>query len=285
MSTLADALAWTVDALRDAGIPNPRAEAEWLLADLRCVSRSELPLHVHQVLTPTQQQRLQTAVGQRLKRVPLQQVLGQTEFFSFPFKITPHVLIPRPETEILVETLVNRLKGHSAPRILDIGTGSGAVAVALAHTLPGSRIVATDLSADALQTARENVRLNCVADRVAFLQGDLLSPFCSRPVFHALASNPPYIPSADLAHLQPEVRDFEPHLALDGGPDGLRFYRPLISQAGACLLRGGWLALEVADGQAPRVAALLSRCSEFRQIETVRDLGGIERVLLARKRR
>ncbi len=282
-TTVSDALAWTADAFRGAGVPDPQTDAEWLLVDLLNISRSELPLHARRSLTSAQHQRLRAAVAQRKRRVPLQQILGQTEFYSLPFKITPHVLIPRPETEHLVEALADRLKNGPSPRILDIGTGSGAIAVALGHTLPESRIVASDLSANALRVARKNARLNHTENRIAFVRGDLLCPFRPHPAFHALASNPPYIPSNDLPRLQPEVRDFEPRLALDGGPDGLRFHRPLISQAGACLLPGGWLALEVADGQAPTVAALLSQRSELGQIETVRDLGGVERVLLAKK--
>ncbi len=280
-ATVADAFRFAIDTWAPAGIASPRTEAEWLLTDLLSTSRADLYLYRQRRLTPTQHRHFQDAVRRRAKRIPLQQILGKAEFFSLPFKVTPQVLIPRPETEVLVESLIERLQDRPSPSILDLGTGSGAIAVALAHTLPACEVVASDLSAEALRVARENARLNRVDRSLAFVRGDLLSPFCPRPIFHAIVSNPPYICSGDLPGLQPEVREFEPRAALDGGPDGLRYSRTIVSQAASHLHPGGWLALEVGDDQAVRVANLFH--SSFEKPETVRDLTGVERVLLARK--
>jgi len=282
-ATFGDALAWATGVFGRAGISSPRTEAEWLLSGLFGTHRAGLYLSLKQRLISEQQQRLLEAVRRRCLRMPLQQILGETEFFSLSFEVTPSVLIPRPETEILVETLIERLKDRPAPHILDLGTGSGAIAVALAHTLPKSRVVATDLSKEALRVARTNAGIHRTETRIAFVQGNLFRPFPRRPIFHAIASNPPYIPSEELPYLQPEVANFEPRIALDGGADGLRFYRPIIAQADARLFPGGWLILEVGQGQAGRVASLLLKSPGFGEPEIVRDLVGRDRVLLAQK--
>ena len=254
-----------------------------MLVGLFGIHRANLYLSLKHPLTSEQQQCLLKAVQRRCLRMPLQQILGETEFFSLSFVVTPSVLIPRPETEILVETLVERLKDHPASHILDLGTGSGAIAVSLAHTLPKSRIVATDLSIEALRVARTNAGIHKAEKRMAFVQGNLFCPFPRRQIFHAIASNPPYIPSEELPYLQPEVVTFEPRIALDGGADGLRFYRPIIDQADAHLFPGGWLILEVGLGQASRVASWLQESPGFGHPEIVRDLAGRDRVLLAQK--
>jgi release factor glutamine methyltransferase len=220
----------------------------------------------------------------RRRRVPLQQILGRTEFYSLPFRITPHVLVPRPETEILVEALVDRLCSIRRPRILDVGTGSGAIAVSVAHAMAESRVTALDISADALAVAGDNARLNGVDARVTLLCGSLLAPLLYRPTFDAISANLPYIPSDQFSELQPEVRDHEPRLALDGGPGGLRLYPPLVARAADLLGPGGWLAMEVGDGQAQSVARMVASNPALAPPEILPDLNGTQRVLLSRAR-
>lgn len=284
LPTTSDVLAMLARSLADAGVPDPRADVEWLLAAVLETSRSGIFVNPRRRLTQAQVERLRDFVQKRRARVPLQHLLGETEFFSLPFYVGPDALIPRPETEILVETLVDRLHAHSGLRVLDVGTGAGPVAVALAHTLPGSRLVATDVSPGALRLAARNALRNNVQQRIAFVCADLLGAFRPRAVFHAVVSNPPYVATGDLRTLQPEVRCFDPRIALDGGPDGLAFHRLIIARAPGNLREGGWLALEVGDGTAPDVLNLLEKSPEFIHERTVPDLTGTERVLLARKR-
>lgn len=284
LPTASDVLDVMVRRLADAGVPDPRTDAEWLLAAVMKTSRSGIFLNPRRRLTAAQVERLRDFVQKRRARVPLQHLLGETEFFSLPFHVSPAALIPRPETEILVETLVERLDAHPGPRVLDVGAGAGPVAVALAHALPESRLVATDVSPGALRVAARNARRNGVRERIAFVCADLFAAFRPRAAFHAVVSNPPYIATRDLPALQPEVRCFDPPLALDGGPDGLAFHRLIIARAPVHLRRGGWLALEVADGAAPDVSNLLEQSPAFIHERTVSDLTGTERVLLARKR-
>jgi release factor glutamine methyltransferase len=279
--TVHQALRWAKQILSDANVPSSATDAEWLLAHLMGYTRSELHLQAHQSLTGAQYQALMHTVGERQQRRPLQQILGETEFFSLPFKIAPDVLIPRPETEVLVEAVIDRLKNHSAPHILDLCTGSGAVAVALAHNLPKSRLTASDVSEKALLLAQQNMHLNHVADRVQLVRADLLTSFAARPHFHAIVSNPPYIPSNELSNLQLEVRGHEPHLALDGGPDGLDLYRRIIPQSISHLHPGGLLALEI--GEASGVQTLLSSAAAWTQFLPLQDLDQKNRVLLAQK--
>jgi len=218
---------------------------------------------------------------------PIQYILGETEFYGLPFHVSPAVLIPRPETEHLVEKVIEWAGSQSAripaPRILDIGTGSGAIAIALAHHLPQAAITAIDISAPALAIAIENANRNQVTIR--FLEGDLLTPvaaFGVQETFDIVASNPPYIPAADRATLSVEVRDHEPALALFPGPDsdGLELYRRLIPAAFRALTPGGLIALEIGFSQSPAIAALLTQ-SGFQKIEFLPDLQAIPRVACA----
>jgi release factor glutamine methyltransferase len=192
------------------------------------------------------------------------------------------VLVPRPETETLVEAALERV-GPTA-HVADVGTGSGAIAIALASELGSGTFVATDRSAAALEVARANASAHGLAQRIEFLEGDLLAPLAGRAGrLDAIVSNPPYIPTADLVGLQPEVRDHEPRAALDGGPDGLDVITRLVGGAPQLLRRGGWLLLEIGAGQAAAVRALLERSGEYDGIATRSDLAGIERVVIARR--
>jgi release factor glutamine methyltransferase len=220
-------------------------------------------------------------IERRVAGEPIQYITGETEFYGLPFHVTPDVLIPRPETEHLVEkglAIAGQISASrtTTPKILDIGTGSGAIAVALAHHLPAAHIAATDLSASALDLARKNAERNAVADRIRFLEGDLLSPVAGES-FDLIVSNPPYVPSTDRNTLSVEVRDHEPALALFAGADGLDIYSRLIPSAFSALTHGGFLLLEIGYGQADAIRALLNE-SGFSSIEFVPDLQSIPRV-------
>ena len=277
-------LIWSRDILIKAGVPSPQADAEWTLAHVLECSRSELLMRARQPLTPAQNATFRNLIHRRADRIPLQHLLGNTEFYGLPFHTSPDALIPRPETETLVEIVLNQLKNCTNPRILDIGTGSGIIAIALGKSLPRSQVIATDISRKALYLASQNARLNGVADRISFLQTDLLTSFATPESFHAILSNPPYISSNTIDALQPEVRACDPRLALDGGCDGLDFYRNIIPTSIPLLAPGGLLGLEIGHDQARAVTQLLSRQIGLTHIATHTDLGGYPRVVLAQRR-
>lgn len=220
-------------------------------------------------------------IKRRRQGEPIQYITGETEFYGLPFRVTPDVLIPRPETEHLVEKVLERAAGFENPRIVDVGAGSGAIAVTLAHRLPHAEVTAIDLSVPALAVARQNAEINGVAGRIRFLSGDLLAPVAEER-FEIIVSNPPYVPGSDRASLAVEVRDFEPALALFAGDDGLDVYRRLIPAAFAVLTPGGFVALEIGYGQSSAIALLLTGVG-FQQVEFAPDLQGIPRVACARR--
>ena len=272
--TVLKLLRWTADYFNGRDIDSPRLDAELLLAETLGLDRVGLYLNFERPLESGELAAYREQVRRRANREPLAYILGRTEFWSLPFKVTPAVLIPRPDTELLVEVALPLLVG--AARVLDVGTGSGALAIALAHERPEWMVTAIDLSPAALAVAAENALSNGVAERVHCLPGDLAA--LPGGPFDLVVANPPYIPSGDLAALMPEVRDFEPHLALDGGRDGLAAYRALARQAGDVLAPGGWLLVEVGLGQAANVQELFAAAG-LTEIFTARDLAGIERVV------
>lgn len=267
-------LRWTADYFAARGIDAPRLDAELLLAETLGLDRVGLYLNFERPLQAAELAAYREQVRRRAAREPLAYILGRSEFWSRPLKVTPAVLIPRPETELLVELALPRLADGS--RVLDVGTGSGALAIALAFERPDLRVTALDLSAAALAVAEENAAANGVAGRVACLAGDL-HRLPAGP-WELVVANPPYIPGAELATLMPDVRDYEPHLALDGGADGLDAYRALAGQAGAVLAPGGWLLVEVGAGQAPAVRGLFAAAG-LQELLVAPDLAGIERVV------
>jgi|SRR5947207_1752978 len=234
------------------------------------------------VLLSRTQARFSELVARRVTGEPLQYITGECEFYGLPFTVTPEVLIPRPETEHLVEKILELEQRFVNQRIVDIGTGSGAIAVALAHNSPAATITATDVSKAALSVARENARRNGVDGRIRFLQGDLLAPVAGEH-FDIVVSNPPYVPSSDRAQLSVEVREYEPALALFAGEEGLDIYRRLIPAAHAALAPGGFVVLEIGFSQAESIAGLLTAAS-FRNVEFTPDLRGISRVASAQRR-
>jgi release factor glutamine methyltransferase len=240
-----------------------------------------LMAHWEEELSGEQATHYMELLERRYQGAPIQYITGETEFYGLAFRVTPDVLIPRPETEHLVERVLGLAAGFQAPRIVDVGTGSGAIAIALAHHLPNAAITAIDLSAAALTMARQNAQRNQVSHRIRFLEGDLLGPVAGEQ-FDIVVSNPPYVLLADYASLAVEVREHEPVLALFAGGDGLDIYRRLIPAAFATLVSGGYGALEIGYGQSPAVVELFA-ASGFSEIEFVPDLQGIPRVASARR--
>ena len=269
--------------------PHPeraRLDAESLL--LHILRRSDasrnkawLVAHWNSPVVPPVEAEFEALIARRLTGEPIQYITGQAEFFGLPFAVAPGVLIPRPETEHLVEEVLRLAQNLPHPRIADIGAGSGAIAVALAHALPHAEITATDLSLPALAIARDNAERNHVAGRITFLHGDLFAPLTGS--YSILASNPPYIPERDRLTLSVEVRDFEPSSALFAGPDGLSIYRRLIPEAVSFLAPMGWLVLEIGYGQQPAIEGLLLE-NGYCDVQFLPDYQGIPRVAVGRKR-
>ena len=253
---------------------NPRRDAEVLLAHVLRCDQAALLTHPERLLSPAESDQLESFLKRRLASEPMQYITGSQEFFGLLFEVTPAVLIPRPETEHLVEAALEHIGGE-AVRIVDVGTGSGAIAVSLAHARPQSHVTAVDLSAAALEVARRNAQRHGVLDRVTFLQSNLLAALDGAD-FDVVVSNPPYIAEGEV--LEPQVSDYEPHPALYAGPTGLEVYERLIPEARKVLKPGGWLLLEIGFGQQPAVEALLRG---WRSVSVVHDLQGIPRVLRA----
>ncbi len=272
--TVLKVLKWTSSYLAERGIDHGRLDAELLLADLLQLDRVGLYLNFDRPLTADELGRYHDRVGRRARREPLQYILGRAEFWSLPFRVGPAVLVPRPDTEVLVEEALAR--ATPAARILDVGTGSGAIAVSLAHELPLARLTAVDISAAALAVAEQNARDNGVAERIEFVRADLHALPEGR--FDLVVANPPYISAGELPGLMPEVRDYEPQLALHGGADGLDAYRALSRQAPRLLAAGGWLLFEVGAGQAAAVRALLA-ATGLEEGFTRDDYAGLPRVV------
>jgi len=271
-------LDWTKEFLAARGVENARLEAEWLLCAVTGLDRVGLYLNFEKPLDAEELAAYRAMVARRGRREPLQHILGTQEFCGLEFEVTPAVLIPRHDTETLVNEALGRMPGAQA--ILDIGTGSGCIAVALAHRLPGASVTAVDISEAALVVARRNAEKNGVA--IEFLHGSLFEPVAERQ-FDLIVSNPPYIPSSDIEALEPEVRDFDPRGALDGGADGLDVYRALIPAAATLLYPGGLLLLEVGIGQAADVARMFRAAGIYGEPIITCDRAGIERVVGALK--
>lgn len=282
MLTYREALIRATDQLSAHPDLRPTAfpDATLLFTLAFAMTRATLMAHPDRCLDREQQAIYQRLLERRLRFEPMQYIVGETEFYGLPLKVTPAVLIPRPETELLVETVAERLGKQDQLHIADVGTGSGAIAIALAHLLPLAKVTAVDLSTDALALAQTNASTNRLSDRIVFLQSDLLQAIPAGISFDCIVSNPPYIPSGDAPTLHPQVRDHEPALALFSGLDGLDIYRRLVPQAHALLTPGGLLALEIGFGQRDAIAGLLGGWNE---LEFLPDLQQIPRVALARR--
>ena len=283
--------------------PTALPDAALLLEHTLQITRATLRAHPERLLTREDLAAYQAAITRRLAFEPIQYILGTQEFYGLALKVTPAVLIPRPETELLVETVLHHFQamteavphpqtvphstqphrdewGRHPLRIADIGTGSGAIAIALAHHLPQARITALDLSPEALAIAEQNAHTHSLHHRIRFLQSDLLEAVAHDPPFDAVVSNPPYVPHAERDSLHPQVRDHEPHQALFADDGGLALYRRLIPQARLLLKPDGLLALEFGHGQHHAIAQLLA---DWQQVHILNDLNQIPRVALARR--
>jgi release factor glutamine methyltransferase len=275
-------LQWTTDHFARRGVDSPRVAAEMLLAHVLGAPRLKLYLDPDRPATDLERAAFRDLVERAAKHEPVDYLVGQAPFFSMMLKVTPQVLIPRPSTETLVEHILQharRTPGFTGPAIADIATGSGAIAIALAAHLKTARVTATDVSDGALALARANAAALKVADRIDFLQGDLLEPLHGKR-FHYLVSNPPYISDEEWTHVAPNVKDYEPTLALRGGVDGLKFLRPLIAQARAFLEHPGQLVLEIAASQKKAVLQLADQAG-LRNPQVLADHEGLPRVLVA----
>lgn len=279
--TIGRILKWTEQYFKEKGIESPRLDAEVLLSHILGRERIYLYVHFDEPLEPTELARYREAIKQRVQRVPVAYIIGEKEFMGLTFKVTADTLVPRPDTEILVQAAVERLRARGeTPRFADIGTGSGAICLSILHFLPKAQADTVDISPAARAVAEENAAALEVADRVTFHTGDLLAPLAGQ-CYDAILSNPPYIPDGDIAALAPEVRLKEPRTALAGGKDGLDFYRRLTADAPAHLKDGGFLAVEVGIHQAAPVATLA--VPAFSRTEILKDYAGIERVVIAWK--
>ena len=299
--TIKEVLSWAEGYLNGYGVADPKAETEYLLSHLLNCKRSGLYLKHDKSLAIDEFQRFMDWLNRRIAMEPSQYIIGEQEFWGLAFKVTRDVLIPRPETEILVEEAIKTVSSKSEVvsgnnniqltthdsrfTILDLCTGSGCIAVSLAKEIPDCHIYAVDVSEKALNVARENAeRHGGIADRINFLQGDLFGPLkCLKLVKRVdlIVSNPPYIAKTMMKDLQPEIRDYEPEIAVYAGEDGLDFYRRIISEAPKYLAKDGCILLEMGYGQAEEIKKLIEQHKAFEHIDIKKDFAGIDRVIKA----
>lgn len=276
--TIGRVVRWATDDFRAKGIESPRLEAELLLAHVLGVDRMRILLDQDRPLTPEELARYREVIKRRRAREPVAYIRGEREFYGRVFRVDKRVLIPRPDTEILVETALRRTKHISmSGRMLDLCTGSGCVATTFALERPTWQVTGTDISADAIDVARDNAHRLGAIWNVRWLVGDLFEPIGDER-FDLVTANPPYIPASEAPQLSPDIREHEPHLALFGGDDGLSISARIIREAPRHLRKRGVLAMEVGAGQADEVASLFEKAG-FVEVDKARDYGGHERVV------
>ena len=278
--TVSAILNWTAEHFKKQHFPTPRLDAEVLLAHLLKTDRVGVYTRYDQPLSEDERRDFREMVKRRIKREPVAYITGHKEFFSLDFLVEPGVLIPRPETEILVEMALELRSGFAKEiSILDLGTGSGNIAITLAHRLPADKLTACDISPDAVRIARENARRLGVGS-VEFLQGDLFKPVRGRR-FDIIISNPPYVSLKESETLEPEIREYEPKMALFDGGDGLDFYRRIVGESGDYL--DGYLLLEIGSSQAAAVKDLIDSSDYLSYQRTQKDYAGCDRVIVGKK--
>ena len=282
-------LDWTKDFFTRKSVFQPRLSAEELLAHVLNTTRMKLFMDYDRALSPQELSAYRDLVRRAADEEPIAYLTGRKHFFGLEFEVTRDVLIPRPDTETLVEDVLQTARiqsGLETPRVMDLCTGSGCIAAALAHNLKGATVLATDLSPAAAVVARRNVERLGLADRVTIEEGDLFEPLArvvdARP-FDLIVANPPYIPTGQLAALERSVREYEPMTALDGGKDGLILHRRILQDAGKHLLPGGRIYLEIAFDQGELALEVASRYPDFEGARLIKDFGGRDRVLTARR--
>ena len=279
--TVGRLLTLTRDFLKRKGAESPRLDAEVLLASVLGWERVQLYTRYEDEVGESDKARFRDLVRRRAEGSPVAYLVGKKEFYSLSLAVSPAVLIPRPDSEFVVVEFLNRFKGVDSPRAIDVGTGSGCLALACAHQHRTARFVALDVSPEALAIARKNIETHHLADRIALRAGDLLAPVASDGPFDAILSNPPYIPTDVVPTLEPGVARFEPHLALDGGADGLRVVARLIEQSIPLLKLGGHLILEIGSDQEAPVRDLIAGQPAFTLAPTIRDHANHPRVVRA----
>jgi len=286
--TILKLIKWTTDYLAEKGIDTPRLDGELLLAHALEMDRTHLYMNFDKPLNDDELSLFRALIKRRAMREPLQYITGNQEFWSMEFKVAPSVLIPRPETELLVEEGARELEksfpDYPLLDILDIGTGSGALTAALAKEVSCSHVIGVDMSEEAISMAKENIEANSLSSSVTILEGDLFEPVGEK-FFHLIVSNPPYIPKGDLKGLQPEVGKYEPLSALNGGDDGLDYYRTIIPESLKHLHPGGWLMVEHGEGQSEAIVKLFENTGQFEEVKAIKDLAGIYRVIKGRMKR
>ncbi len=282
--TIGRLLDWTTKYLGEKGSESPRLDTEVLLAHALGCKRIDLYARHTEEAPERERGKFRELVRQRVEGCPVAYLVGRKEFFSLEFEVTRAVLIPRPDTECVVDECLRLAKPMPAPTILDIGTGSGCLAVAVARQHKTAQVTAVDISPAALGVASANAARNRVAERVRFLQGDLFAPLPAGERFDFILSNPPYIPHDDISKLAPGVRDYEPHVALDGGADGFAVFDRLIAEATAHLKPNGYLLIEIGSPQEEPARERIGRYAGYELAKTIHDGSGHPRVLLARWR-
>lgn len=284
MRTTGGVLHEAVSVLGEAGSPTPRLDAEVLLAACLKIDRLHFFTHAEQGVEAEAGEVYSGWIKRRSRGEPVSYIIAVKEFWSLPFHVSPSVLIPRPETEVLVEEVLKVVAAPQEARwqVLEIGTGSGAIAVALATEKEDIQVTATDLSGEALAVAKDNAERNGVTDRIQFLQGNLFAPVTGQ--FDVIVSNPPYISRRDFDLLPPGIRDYEPTAALLAGPEGIEFHRELICRGASFLKRGGWLLMEMGEGQGEQIRRLFADDGGYEKADIRSDYGGMERVIKARRK-
>jgi release factor glutamine methyltransferase len=287
----------TVQRFKQAGIPEPELETSLLLAYIFNIDRTALLLVGEQILDENQLEKFEEKISRRLNREPLAYIIEEKEFWSLPFRVSKDVLIPRPETELLIEITLNTLRSLSeipenqTVKILDLGTGSGIIAIVLAFELPAAEVTAIDLSYNALKVAKLNAKRHKVAERINFINSDWFGGISSKTKYDLVLANPPYIARDILEKpfgqacesLQPEVGSYEPHLALDGGERGVKQISRIAGGVGEKLKSGGWFFMEIGDDQAEDVSGLFKGTASYDNIKIYNDYAGLTRVFQARK--
>ncbi len=281
-STVSEFIKFSTAQLQEKGIPSARLDAEILLACAMGIKRQEILTNPSSLLNPDEVKAFQQLLSQRADREPVAYILGLKEFWSMEFQVDRRVLVPRPETEILVKAVLDHAKKGKVAA-LDLGTGSGIIPIVLAKELECVEFVAVDYSQEALHLAKENAKAHGVDGEIEFLEGDLFEPLVDgmKPRFDFIISNPPYIPTRDIQVLEPDVRQYEPMAALDGGEDGLVIIRQIITGSPAYLKPEGSLCLEIGIGQSNVVEELIRKTGKFGKIQIIKDYAGIERVIMA----
>ncbi len=291
INTIRNILKWAIATLKEADIDSPGINADTLLSFVLSCDKTKLYTNPDEIISDADINRYKKLINERVRHVPLQYITHRVEFMSLDFFVDERVLIPRPETEILVETVLNNAhdKQYSNRKItiMDIGTGSGNIAVSLAKNISNVEIYASDISQEALEIAKTNAQRHDVADKIHLLHGDLYGAFGSsveKGQVDFIVSNPPYVSESECKNLEPELRDHEPWEALVGGKDGLHFYRQILREAPAWLIPDGYLDIEIGETQADTIIMLMESEVHYKDIELSNDLQGKERVISARRK-